>query len=120
MALQHLKLKREMQVERDDVLDHCAPYIRSRILASLYKGKLSSCGLFQVGRLLPDSGAPRSLEPSPMPAQTSSPVAIQLCWLQATILAPLIAFHSASIYLAALPSCRSRVAAAQMKPYLCV
>mmetsp|Transcript_22528 Transcript_22528/g.58745 ORF Transcript_22528/g.58745 Transcript_22528/m.58745 type:complete len:645 (-) Transcript_22528:387-2321(-) len=47
MALQHLKLKREMQVERDDVLDHCAPYIRSRILASLYKGKLSSCGLFQ-------------------------------------------------------------------------
>lgn len=48
MAVQHLKLKREMQVERDDVLDHCAPYIRNRILASLYKSKLASCTLFQV------------------------------------------------------------------------
>eukprot|EP00192_Tetraselmis_astigmatica_P007417 CAMPEP_0117664536 /NCGR_PEP_ID=MMETSP0804-20121206/9281_1 /TAXON_ID=1074897 /ORGANISM="Tetraselmis astigmatica, Strain CCMP880" /LENGTH=729 /DNA_ID=CAMNT_0005471793 /DNA_START=221 /DNA_END=2406 /DNA_ORIENTATION=+ len=44
-TLQHLKLNQDMQAERDDVLQHCAPYMRTRILTSLYKGKIKNCAL---------------------------------------------------------------------------
>ena len=47
-ALKHLKLNQDMQGERDDVLQHCAPSIRTRILSSLYRGKLIDCILFRV------------------------------------------------------------------------
>ncbi|XP_075263342.1 uncharacterized protein LOC142354890 [Convolutriloba macropyga] len=46
-ALKHLKLNQDMQGERDDVLQHCAPSIRTRILSSLYRGKLIDCILFR-------------------------------------------------------------------------
>eukprot|EP00873_Tetraselmis_striata_P021207 jgi/Tetstr1/441471/TSEL_003114.t1 len=46
MAIHQLQTTQELAEETDEALGYCAPYIRNRILSSLYTDKLGQCQLF--------------------------------------------------------------------------
>lgn len=48
MAIHQLQTTQELAEETDEALGYCAPYIRNRILSSLYTDKLGQCQLFYV------------------------------------------------------------------------